>query len=283
MPGVGLVLGGGGPVGIGWYAGLLLGLSDAGVELNRADVVLGTSAGAVAGAWLTSGLPIADFAENLLHQDPNPPFLGADARLLAQIYALIGEVGAPLEPEDAREIGRLAIEAPTPAVRYMARHLPDTTWPKRLRAVVVNAQDGRVRMITQSGGVPLALGVAASCAAPGISAPISIQHQLYIDGGARSDTNADLLAGLDLARAIIVSPVPRTAKLVGDGLHRLLQEEMRRLHMSGVDPESILPTQIEDDAFGADLFNLTKVPGAIEAGRRRGEKEAGRLSQLIRT
>lgn len=77
----------------------------------------------------------------------------------------------------------------------------------------MNAQDGRVRMITHSDGVPLALGVAASCAAPGISAPISIQHQLYIDGGARPDTNADLLAGLDLARAIIVSPVPRTAKL----------------------------------------------------------------------
>jgi NTE family protein len=138
-------------------------------------------------------------------------------------------------------------------------------------------------MITHSDGVPLALGVAASCAAPGISAPISIQHQLYIDGGARPDTNADLLAGLDLARAIIVSPVPRTAKLIGEGMHRLLQEEMRRLHTSGVDPESILPTQIEDDAFGADLFNLTKVPAAIEAGRRRGEKEAGRLSQLITT
>jgi NTE family protein len=74
VPGLGLVLGGGGPVGIGWYAGLLVGLSDAGVDLNRADVVLGTSAGAVAGAWLTSGLPIADFADNLLHQDPNPPF-----------------------------------------------------------------------------------------------------------------------------------------------------------------------------------------------------------------
>jgi Patatin-like phospholipase len=167
VPGLGLVLGGGGPVGIGWYAGLLLGLSDAGVDLNRADVVLGTSAGAVAGAWLTSGLPIADFAENLLHQDPNPPFLGADERLLAQIYALIRAADAPLEPEDAREIGRLAIEAPTPAVRNWARCLPDTAWPKRLRAVVVNAEDGRVRMITQSDGIPLALGVAASCAAPG--------------------------------------------------------------------------------------------------------------------
>jgi NTE family protein len=237
----------------------------------------------VAGAWLTSGLPIADFSENLLHQDRNPPLLGADERLLAQIYALIGKADTPLEPDDAREIGRLAIEAPTPAVRYMARRLPDTTWPKRLRAVVVNAHDGRVRVITQSDGVPLALGVAASCAAPGISAPISIQRQPYIDGGARSDTNADLLAGLDLARAIIVSPIPRTAKLIGEGVHRLLQEEMRRLRTSGVDPESMLPTEIEDDAFGADLFNLTKVPAAIEAGRRRGEKEAGRLNQLIMT
>ena len=49
-----LVLGGGGPVGIGWQAGLLAGLADSGVMLRQADLVVGTSAGSVVGAQLTS-------------------------------------------------------------------------------------------------------------------------------------------------------------------------------------------------------------------------------------
>src|ERR1700684_539038 len=45
-----LVLGGGGPVGIGWESGLLVGLTEAGVGLRDADLVLGTSAGSAGGA-----------------------------------------------------------------------------------------------------------------------------------------------------------------------------------------------------------------------------------------
>ena len=53
-----LVLGGGGSTGQAWEIGLLLGLQDAGVDLRDADLVVGTSAGAIVGAQLTSGLPL---------------------------------------------------------------------------------------------------------------------------------------------------------------------------------------------------------------------------------
>src|ERR1700689_1004579 len=53
----GLVLGGGGPVGAAWYAGLASGLADEGVDLGLATVIIGTSAGAWAGAWLASDKP----------------------------------------------------------------------------------------------------------------------------------------------------------------------------------------------------------------------------------
>ena len=42
-----VVLGGGGPVGVGWLIGMLLGLRDAGVNLDDADTVVGTSAGSI--------------------------------------------------------------------------------------------------------------------------------------------------------------------------------------------------------------------------------------------
>src|SRR5436190_22001273 len=55
-----LVLGGGGITGIAWELGIIAGLADAGVELTRADLVVGTSAGSVVGAQLLSGEPVED-------------------------------------------------------------------------------------------------------------------------------------------------------------------------------------------------------------------------------
>jgi NTE family protein len=52
-----LVLGGGGVTGVAWEIGLLAGLDARGVQLSHADLVVGTSAGAVVGAqlaWETS-------------------------------------------------------------------------------------------------------------------------------------------------------------------------------------------------------------------------------------
>src|SRR5687768_10690370 len=61
-----LVLGGGGITGIGWELGLLAGLAEAGLDLSGADLVVGTSAGSVVGAKLTSGGGIeAMFARQL--------------------------------------------------------------------------------------------------------------------------------------------------------------------------------------------------------------------------
>ncbi|MER5203256.1 patatin-like phospholipase family protein [Streptomyces sp. NPDC002825] len=50
-----LVLGAGGLVGAGWETGVLRGLLDAGTDLTRADLVVGSSAGAVVAARLASG------------------------------------------------------------------------------------------------------------------------------------------------------------------------------------------------------------------------------------
>ena len=69
----GLVLGGGGVTGVAWETGLLLGLQEAGVDLTGADVVVGTSAGAVVGAQVTTGTPLAElYARQLLPPAPGP-------------------------------------------------------------------------------------------------------------------------------------------------------------------------------------------------------------------
>ena len=49
-----LVLGGGGEYYVAWYCGFFHGLYELGVDLNIAEMVVGTSAGAYAGSSLTS-------------------------------------------------------------------------------------------------------------------------------------------------------------------------------------------------------------------------------------
>src|SRR3954453_14185751 len=55
-----LVLGGGGITGIGWELGIVAGLAAAGVRLEDADLVVGTSAGSVVGGPLLSGTSVED-------------------------------------------------------------------------------------------------------------------------------------------------------------------------------------------------------------------------------
>ncbi|MBB5078141.1 patatin-like phospholipase family protein [Nonomuraea endophytica] len=53
-----LVLGPGGVAATAWLAGLITGLRREGVDLSAADLVVGTSAGAVAAALLATGAPL---------------------------------------------------------------------------------------------------------------------------------------------------------------------------------------------------------------------------------
>ena len=61
-----LVLGGGGPVGIAWEAGLIAGLLEGGVDLSEADFIMGTSAGSFVGSQLAMGRKAGDMAGAIL-------------------------------------------------------------------------------------------------------------------------------------------------------------------------------------------------------------------------
>src|ERR1700761_4589039 len=52
-----LVLHGGGSAGNAWEIGVIAGLSDAGLDVTEADLIIGTSAGATAAAQITSAPP----------------------------------------------------------------------------------------------------------------------------------------------------------------------------------------------------------------------------------
>ncbi|QMU70084.1 patatin-like phospholipase family protein [Streptacidiphilus sp. P02-A3a] len=264
-----LVLGSGGPVGTAWMAGLACGLRRGGVDLGEADLIVGTSAGAIVAAVLATG------------QDPGrlaAPAGGPDARdrpradraTAGRVFAVLGERG--LEPGEARRrVGRIAFEGADPraeraVIAARAALIGTDAWPRRrLLITAVDAGTGEPVVWDRDSGVPLAHAVAASGAFPGAVPPVGIDGRWYLDGALRSGTNADLAAG---ARTVVV---------VEPMAHLFPREPLEReLAAAGADTAvSIGPDPASVRAFGPDLNDLA----AWEPAYRAGLGQAGDLAQ----
>lgn len=203
-----VVLGGGGVAGIAWAAGLLHGLAEQGVTLHDADLVVGTSAGSVVGAWLATGVA----TEEMHARQVDPARQTAELRAPVDVPALwarFAEVLADCPPEEMRSrIGALALETetvPEEARRQvMADRLPVHEWPPGLVVTVVDALTGERRALDAGSGLPLVDAVAASCAVPGVWPPVTLDGRRYVDGGVHTTLNADLAAGA--ARVLVLAP-----------------------------------------------------------------------------
>ena len=110
-----LVLGGGGPVGVAWEAGLLAGLAEAGVDLSDADRIVGTSAGSIVGARLARGDAPADlFTASGDRVEPRAaaPRPSTPRRSRPSASAIFeGITGARPHDEIVRELGQKALAA----------------------------------------------------------------------------------------------------------------------------------------------------------------------------
>lgn len=212
----GLVLGGGGITGIAWETGLLLGLQDLGVDVTDADAVVGTSAGSVVGAQITTGISLSDlFDYQVSTPKPAPLAKISPVVLLGFARAMIGAHG-DLEAF-GRRVGQWSVhraaagKLPSVEARFDAirERLPIQEWGPggRLKVTAVDADTGVLRVFDGTDGVTLVEAVAASCAVPGVYPPVPIQGRRYIDGGARSGSNADLVADCD--RVLGFTPVDR--------------------------------------------------------------------------
>jgi NTE family protein len=145
-----VVLGGGGPVGIGWESGLLVGLAADGVDISAADAVFGTSAGSFVGAQLALGVVLAE-AVSLLSATraavPTPSESNAMAERMQDLMAAITTaVLSEGPPEEARRaIGRLSLEASVPSEEEFLGFfsvLESSPWPERFACTAVDTATG---------------------------------------------------------------------------------------------------------------------------------------------
>ncbi|MHA6750816.1 patatin-like phospholipase family protein [Dermacoccus nishinomiyaensis] len=207
------VCGGGGVAGLAWMVGYLHGATVSGIPLRSADLVIGTSAGAVAATLLrsTGGLPTA--FRRLSNEDDlpfeAPPPSAGFATAAPKILAETTNPGAY-----ARAFLDLSLTVPATEPVMEARlgtlkeRVGTTRWTAGdLRITTLSHRTAERRVLTRDSGVGLLTALAASCAVPGVWPAVPLPDgDLGVDAGPLSATHADLAQ--DAERVLVLRPVP---------------------------------------------------------------------------
>ena len=219
-----LVLGSGGITGAAWEVGLVAGLAAHGLDLTTADVIIGTSAGSLAGAQLTAGIGLAELYQTLC----TPSEVAVTAKMGRALMLRYGlAVFTPGTAARARKrLGRVARASPPLAEAerraVLEAWLPSHEWPvQRLVITAVDANSGECATFDAASGVSLVEAVSASCAVPGVWPPVVINGRRWMDGGMRSAANADLAAGFD--RVVVLAPLWRGMRVMPAALRQCQQ------------------------------------------------------------
>ncbi|MFF0753964.1 patatin-like phospholipase family protein [Streptomyces sp. NPDC004267] len=274
-----LVLGAGGLTGAGWEIGVLYGLAEASTDLTTADLVVGSSAGAVVGAQVASGkFPLDALYESQL----GDPVGELAARLgPGQIVKYALAMLRSRTPEEyGRRLGRIAGAATTvtPAVRRQViagRLGPATEWPgRRLVITAVDADSGELAALDGADAqVSLVDAVTASCAIPGVWPVAELAGHRYIDGGLHSTANAHLAAGYE--RVVVVAPSGTGSKVVVSPA-----AQGAALAAAGARVEVITPDAESKRAFGRNPLDPTRRAPAVRAGRAQAAAHARAVAAL---
>jgi len=290
-----LVLAGGGAAGNAWELGLIAGLSDAGVDVTEADLIIGTSAGSTVAAQITSGTGPAELYAAILAEAPQPPpqtreagsargrapnFSGPDYMKWSN-----GIIGSAQDASDMRRrMGAAALEMDasdgSSRTRWrdiVAARLPSRHWPQQpVLITAVDARTGEPVVFDRHSGVDLVDAVAASTSA---MTPYRIGENRYINGGYRRSENADLAAGY--GRVLVLSPFSGRSRTPVDwGMHLVTQVDELRARGSRV--ETIFPDSNSRTAFGDNVMDPSTRPPAARAGYNQGRALAEQITEFWR-
>lgn len=306
-PKVGLVLGAGGVLGGAWLVGALHALaSETGWDPGSADCIVGTSAGAMVAGLCASGVPpwymvshsAGEEIDGLVDAQGRP---AAEADRSAGARYRLHRAAPVLGPGSWRlalsSLARPYRYAPaavlagwlprgmvsTEPLKETIRRVAGDGWAPHphLRIVACHYGSGeRVAFGAPEHPAALADAVAASCAIPGFYHPVTIGGHRFVDGGIRSTSNLDVLAGLGLDLVICLNPMsslhnPRASGLaefvagtMRQDAGRRLGRETRRVLEAGADVVLLQPNVVDLDAMGTNLMSRRRRHEVVETAVR---------------
>lgn len=304
---LGLVIGAGAALGGAWSLGVLGALAETeAFDPTAADVVVGTSAGSLLAALISHRVAPQVMVETLTGGPSG--FLRSEGvarahrpndvhRVLADIPRAVPIPGNLrlaarnlTRPEGRSVWAAAAALAPrgrgdlAPVGDLIHRFCGDRGWPGRPRTwlVAMDYDSGR-RVVFGAPGEPaasMADAVMASCSVPGYFPPRHIGNRRYIDGGAVSVTNADLLASERVDEVVVLAPMamldpsPRrpAAGRLDRSLRRYVTQRLRaevaQLHAMGMSVRVFAPTREDLDAMGPNSFDASRRRRVFETALR---------------
>ncbi|MEU2680303.1 patatin-like phospholipase family protein [Streptomyces sp. NPDC007107] len=261
-----LVLGAGGVTGTAWETGILHGLAKAGVDLSTADLIVGSSAGAIVGAQLASGLvAVGDLYERQLADPENERSAAGRLGPVAVLRYARAMLSSRTPEEYGRKLGALARDS-RPGVNAAGRHesiasrLPSPEWPERhLLITAVDAMTGALHTFDRTGTVALTDAVTASCAVPVVWPVVSAGGGSWIDGGVHSPANAQLASGYE--RVVVIAPTAGGNKVIVAP-----RAQAAELEAAGARVEVITPDAATRKAIGRNSLDPARRAAAARAG-----------------
>ena len=299
----GLVLGGGGVLGAAWMVGALQALQDqTGLDVRDFDAFVGTSAGSILAALLGAGVSVTDLVNHQRGDQVESGLLagfhfdyaqatGGDRPTLSRP----GLGSRELLIRNARQLHQLpptaVLSAFLPegrgnldAVGALISYVVPDGWVTRegLTVVALDYDTGKRVSFGRRGASPasLAEAVMASCAIPGWYQPVRIGDHRYIDGGAWSSTNLDLLAGQGLDEVFVLAPqasfdadaptqwATRLERQWRTRVTRRVLREASTVHRHGTEVTILGPGREDLEAMGGNLMDLSRRPAVIETSLR---------------
>lgn len=208
-----IVLGGGSEYMSSFLVGYFHAMLSHGVNLRLADIVVGTSAGAILGSALLGGrLDLFSAEFNLLAEYPKlmakfvptKNFLPSQKRVMKMgIDAKNGN------PDTIQAIGHAAMAAKSISSEKFEMNikvfLGDLQQiPSKMYITTIDCYTAERLVIAPDSGVPVTTACAASASAPGVTGPTWVKDRVCMDGSIGStETHCDIVAGSK--RALIVA------------------------------------------------------------------------------
>jgi NTE family protein len=300
-----LVLGAGGLAGQAFEAGVLKALHEVtGFDPRDADLIVGTSAGALTGSSLRFGISASDLYAYIRNEP-----LSREGQAIFDRIGPVPEAPVLSRPRFIkRPSGRLVLSAMRHPLRSRAglicavapvgtidmkpfgeafRNLTGDGWCDEGLWIVASCLPMGERVVfgrDDGPNVDVPTAVCASCAIPGVFAPIEIDGKHHVDGGVHSPTNADLVADGDYDDVIIVSPMSanrlsvraRRVNPVRMYCRALLGGEVKALRRRGVAVRTFQPGSREQRLMGMNALDEARCPDvahvAYESALRRLER-----------
>ena len=232
---LGLVLGGGGLVGMGYHAGVLQALDDWGLDVAAADLMVGTSAGSIMASYMATGWKPTDFFDYAHGRHPDVQKDPEDPReQLRRVFTPMATspadrirrgIGSAFAVASSRgyykklgggEPGRNLRKA-FPAGMYSTEEtrrrfhedLPEE-WPERdVYICAVDLYSGERIPFGHPAApeAPFPEAVLASTSIPGVFPPVRIGDRQYVDGGVSSATSLDLATDYGCDLMLCIAPL----------------------------------------------------------------------------